>query len=112
MFAVKPCSHCRQPRDASGRYCRRCRNAYMRRWRRDRGGHAALTVEERRRDTARSYANVYRRRGSLELAGICVKCGSAESVEMHHVDYDRPLHVVELCRVCHRVKHRQLLEGL
>lgn len=32
----------------------------------------------------------------------CYFCGATESVEMHHPDYDQPLHVYWLCRTCHR----------
>ncbi len=30
-----PCSKCGEERDTAGRYCRLCRSAYMRQWRRD-----------------------------------------------------------------------------
>ena len=34
----------------------------------------------------------------------CEHCGEPES-EAHHPDYDRPLHVVWLCRAHHRAVH-------
>jgi hypothetical protein len=69
--------------------------AYMRRWRR----LHPLSEEQRRRDSARSYAGVYRRRGLLEPEP-CIVCGAPE-VEMHHADYRRPLDVKWLCRFHH-----------
>lgn len=63
-----------------------------------------LPEEERRKDNARSYANVYKRRGKIELAP-CKKCGSPDS-EMHHPDYGRPLDVEFFCRPCHLEHHR------
>jgi hypothetical protein len=74
--------------------------AYMREWRR---GHP-LSDEARRRDIARSYASVYRRRGLLTREP-CRHCGAEETI-MHHDDYARPLDVVWLCRPCHRRHHR------
>lgn len=74
----------------------------MRAWRAGR----QLTPEQRRKDNARSYANVYLRRGKLQRAA-CVDCGSPES-QMHHEDYDRPLDVIWLCRPCHLARHRNL----
>jgi hypothetical protein len=64
-----------------------------------------LSPEERRKDNARSYAGVYKRRGKLEQRP-CQRCGSPDS-QMHHHDYDRPLDVVWLCRPCHALEHVQ-----
>jgi hypothetical protein len=36
----------------------------------------------------------------------CVVCGAAK-VDGHHPDYDRPAHVVWLCRRHHNALHRQ-----
>ncbi len=67
-----------------------------------------LTVSEiRRRMNARSYANVYRRRGLLKPqpceAGDC-----AAPVQMHHEDYSKPLQVRWFCRAHHRQLHEPL----
>jgi hypothetical protein len=63
-----------------------------------------LTDDQRRRASARSYANVYLRRGHLER-GPCEVCASAQA-EMHHDDYHRPLDVRWLCREHHLQLHR------
>jgi len=38
----------------------------------------------------------------------CARCGTVCKPEAHHEDYDNPLHVVWLCRKCHRKLHRKL----
>ena len=76
------------------------KNAYQRRWRR----LNPLTKEQRRKDTARSYAGVYLRRGLLKPKP-CEFCGSVE-VQMHHDDYDQPLVVRWLCAWCHNLLHK------
>lgn len=61
------------------------------------------TTEQRRRDIARSYANVYQRRGKL-IPKPCEHCEAPE-VEKHIADYDKPLEVTWLCRRCHLILH-------
>jgi hypothetical protein len=70
----------------------------MRAWRKTH----PLTPEQRFKDTARSYAGVYKRRGHL-VPEPCA-CGSF-NVEMHHPDYSKPLLVVWMCRPCHLWHH-------
>ena len=53
----------------------------MREWRKTH----RLTEEQRLKDIARSYANVYKRRGLL-FQEDCRVCGSPDS-QMHHADY-------------------------
>lgn len=72
----------------------------MRTWRKTR----PLTAEQRRRDVARSYAGVYKRRGKL-VPQAC-ECGNPDA-EMHHEDYDQPLKVTWLCRSCHLAEHQK-----
>ena len=61
--------------------------------------HSEMTAERRARANARSYANVYLRRGKL-VRQPCEVCGS-DKVKMHHEDYSRPLRVRWLCRSHH-----------
>lgn len=72
----------------------------MRQWRKP---HSCLTDEQRQRANARSYANVYRRRGKL-IPKPCERCGDNDVV-MHHADYSKPLKVTWLCRSCHNLVH-------
>lgn len=96
------CQCGKAPRREGQRSCKSCHAAYMREWRQ----HQELTAEQRKKDNARSYAGVYKRRGLLTQAD-CVSCGSVES-QMHHEDYDQPLEVTWLCRPCHLKWHRSL----
>jgi hypothetical protein len=45
------------------------------------------------------------RRGIVQR-GPCEVCG-AEKVDGHHPDYDRPAHVIWLCRKHHGALHRE-----
>lgn len=67
----------------------------MREWRKTH----PLNEAHKRRDSARSTAAVYKRRGKL-IPQPCQICGSAD-VEMHHPDHELPLQVAWLCRACH-----------
>lgn len=86
------------------RLCLTCHAAYMREWRKTH----PLTAEQRRKDAARSYASVYKRSGLL-VPQPCERCGSP-NVEMHHLDYARPLAVRWLCRE-HRMELRAAVTG-
>ena len=100
----KFCSSCRRPNDRKGRYCADCHAAYMRDWRITN----KLEGESRKRDTARSYANVYKKRGLIERKP-CEICGERKS-QMHHPDHELPTVVVWLCRPCHLAWHAHFRE--
>lgn len=74
----------------------------MREWRKTN----PLTLEQKFKDNARSYAGVYKRRGHL-VPAKCESCGD-EHTEMHHEDYGKPLEVQWLCRNCHISLHRSV----
>jgi hypothetical protein len=96
---MRPCSRCGVPHEGSHRYCLTCHAAYMREWRTTH----RLTEDQRLKDIARSYANVYKRRGLL-FQEDCQRCGSPDS-QMHHADYTKPLEVEWVCRQCHLIHH-------
>lgn len=101
------CSSCGKPHERVGqRYCVGCHNAYMREWRKTN----PMSDEQRLKDTARSYANVYLRRGKIQR-GNCRDCGG-EHAEMHHEDYSMPLKVIWLCRPCHMLLHKSARETI
>lgn len=76
---------------------------------------------ERERDARRRYSKAYKKKhperiraasklhrlkqsGRIEAPASCQACGCVESVlDMHHVDYDRPLDVMWVCKPCHKV---------
>lgn len=94
----KLCS-CGAERMQGQRKCKSCHAEYMREWRKGR----ELTAEQKKKDSCRSYAGVYLRRGKIEKKSCA--CGNQDS-EMHHHDYDKPLEVEWLCRKCHLSLHR------
>jgi len=95
------CSRCGKDRDRQGqRYCLACHAAYMRA---HRPRHSELTPEARHKANARSYANVYQRRGKL-IPESCEVCGS-DLVQKHHEDYDKPLQVNWMCVADHHDLH-------
>lgn len=93
---MKKCSRCSRRHNRNGRYCLKCHAAYMRSWRKTH----RLTAEQKVKDSARSYAGVYLRRGKL-VKKPCKVCGSL-SVQMHHEDYAKPLAVEWLCIPHHK----------
>lgn len=100
MIHGKPCA-CGGVRRDGQKNCLSCHAAYMRA---NRPRHSDLPEEQRRRANARSYANVYKRRGKL-VPEPCKRCGG-DDAEMHHHDYSQPLEVEWLCRPCHLTEHR------
>lgn len=93
---------CGKPRRKGGRYCLDCHAAYVREWRKIH----TLTAVQRKKDSCRSYAGTYLRRGNLKRES-CEICNSKES-QMHHDDYTKPLDVRWLCRECHINLHNNL----
>ena len=84
---MKTCK-CGKQQRKGGRYCVDCHSLYMREWRKTN----LLTPEQKVKDTCRSYANVYLRRGKIKKES-CIICGSIDS-QMHHEDYSKPLDIV------------------
>ncbi len=104
-MAISKLCKCGKPRKKAGRYCLDCHNAYMREWRKTH----RLTPEQRKKDNARSHAGIAFRRGQIAKQS-CNHCGCRDS-EMHHPDYDQPLLVVWLCRLCHLAEHKRLKQS-
>lgn len=92
------CSRCSQPRDTGHVWCRACKAAWART---HRPKHSELPPAERIAANARSYANVYQRRGKLLRLEQCEHCGGPNP-EKHWSDYAQPLVVLWLCRPCRR----------
>lgn len=97
------CTKCRERIAKKGQsWCNACHAAYMRA---NRKRHSELTPPQKMKSNARSYANVYQRRGKLKKQP-CQMCGAVTS-EKHHEDYSKPLEVQWLCRRCH-LQHLEL----
>jgi len=99
---IKLCSNCNNEAKKGGRYCLQCHAEYMREWRKTH----PLTPMQRFKDTSRSYAGVYKRRGKL-IPKPCEVCGS-ENAQAHHDDYSKPVDVRWLCKDDHQEHHNKL----
>ncbi len=93
-------TYCHAPDCPGRRACRDCRNISSRA---TRTRHRDLPTDQRLKANARSYANVYQRRGLL-TPQPCEYCGSPDA-EKHHDDHTKPLEVRWRCRPCHLGSH-------
>lgn len=104
---VEHCCKCNnkiEPSRIGQRYCRSCHKEWQRLYR---PKHSELSEEQRKKANARSYVNVYIRRG-LFIKQPCSVCGDVK-VEMHHDDYNNPLDVKWFCRKHHMEYHNSLM---
>lgn len=53
---------------------------------------------------ARTLANLYKNK---IRKSSCENCGAVEHLNMHHIDYSKPLDVITLCRDCHLLTHQK-----
>ena len=107
MFHMKQCSKCKNPVEESRpkqRYCKSCHKEWQGKYR---PKHSELSDEQRKKANARSYVNVYIRRGSMTKNSCCI-CGE-QKVEMHHDNYDTPLDVKWFCRKHHMEHHKKFM---
>ena len=101
---MKPCVRCggENKRECHS-YCNLCHAANMRA---TRPKHRELPDDARKKANARSYANVFLRRGKI-IKQPCEICGNPNS-EKHHDDYSKPAEVRWLCRKHHLEHHKKL----
>jgi len=78
------------------RYCRACKNIHTKI---NRKQNSELSELEKMKANARSYLNVYLKRGKI-IKTNCILCGDS-NVEAHQSDYTKPLEVIWFCRKCH-----------
>jgi hypothetical protein len=98
------CPRCQERPKTSSGYCKECHAENQREWRQ----FHQPTDQERRRASARSYAQVYVRRGIIERQD-CRVCH--RPAEIHHPDYDKPLEVIWLCHQHNLEEHRRVARG-
>lgn len=91
-------------------------NESVKNWRKNNPKRFAETEKIRRkRDTPKELARnlVYKHimRGKMIRGSKCESCGMEEGkMEAHHDDYNKPLEVRWLCKICHRHEHNKLLD--
>lgn len=99
----KTCSKCGEPLDkdliGKQRYCRECKNEYMRLNR----NKYSVSPEQQKKISARSKATIYIARNKINREP-CFICGDPDT-ENHHPDYDKPYEVVWICEKHHKKHH-------
>lgn len=70
----------------------------------------ARRLKDRPKELARSYIYKQISRGKLVKPNQCEKCMKECKPEAHHGDYDKPLEVRWLCKICHNHVHGKLLD--
>ena len=98
------CSSCNKPVEETRKGQRYCKSCHAKNMRKNRPKHSELPTEIRLKANARSYVNVYLRRGKIEKKP-CEICKD-ENSQMHHDDYDKPLEVRWFCRKHHLEFHK------
>ena len=52
----------------------------------------------------------YNRKNGNIVPKLCSMCGSLKNLEAHHINYDDPMKIIWLCRICHRKIHNKKWE--
>lgn len=97
---MRTCNRCKREHTRNHGWCAKCHADNMKNWRKEH----PLTEAQKRKDIARSYAGVYKRRGYIEEKS-CRVCG--DKAEMHHPDYNQPILIDWLCREHHLELHNE-----
>ena len=50
-----------------------------------------------------------RRNIKMEIGQLCEICNIKEAKDKHHVDYNKPLEIMFLCKECHQNLHRGII---
>jgi ribosomal protein L40E len=106
VITSNTCTKCGGPRDWAYHQCHNCHATRMRTWRTEH----PQTEEQRRKANARAYTRALVRAGKIEREP-CIRCGSTEQLEAHHVDYGNVRWVLWFCRP-HHLAHHQLRDRL
>lgn len=89
------------------RYCRKCHNEYMRRWR---PKYSELSDKQKILSIMRSKTNIMVTRGQLVFKRLCVICFATEKIEKHHTHPPNPTKFIPLCVTCHKLVEKGILK--
>lgn len=94
-------------------YCRSCTTTRLKKYRQTATGKTAVRKASDRTNSkypekqhARQKVGYALKKGWILKSGECESCGSKDRIEGHHMDYNYPLKVSWLCKVCHAKWHR------
>lgn len=121
---MKCCSRCHQDKPLSEyrkrqNYCRSCQKEYMKQYRFENRQQLLEYSRTHRKPLDKEYQREYQKRRigtpkvlARRAANLffkddprlakCVDCGAAKHVDKAHIDYEKPLTVVPLCRIHHK----------
>ncbi len=86
--------------------CRRCHKARRSMYQaKDAERHAAWRVFNGFKKFAHRAVAKALESGALVKPDACMQCGSGKRLDAHHVDYEKPMEVLFLCRPCHAAIH-------
>lgn len=67
-------------------------------------------IKHRSKALARARVRTAVASGRLYKPLNCSNCGLEEQLQAHHEDYERPLEVLWFCDICHKIKHRRIVD--
>lgn len=91
-----------------GKTCRDCMPQYKRGGKPERAAKRRWTRENAEKRAAHKAVEYAVLRGDLMRPDRCQRCPRADHIQAHHDDYSRPLDVMWLCPMCHRVRHAEI----
>ncbi|KKN50452.1 hypothetical protein LCGC14_0632830 [marine sediment metagenome] len=109
---LKNCEYCNEkienPTSNGQKYHKKCfiknRKRYLNRFRFENKEYFKNTDKKRHQKypeklLARNKSRTIKKNSSCEI------CGLKKELEKHHPDYSKPLHIITLCKKCHRRIH-------
>lgn len=74
--------------------------------------HYQTWDEKKTKAKCRWVARLAVRADVIQKSNTCQVCGEHCTTELHHTDYTKPLHVIQLCRSCHKSADKARREQL
>lgn len=102
--------------DGVSSYCMVCHREATKQYDQSDKGKARISKRDakaqemsRHKLNARSLVRKAVREGKLVKPEACVNCGQLTRIEGHHENYAKPLDVVWLCNICHKLRHGKII---
>jgi len=72
----------------------------------------SLSPAKKHKRLASTLLNRVIKEGKIVRPDECSSCGKKCKPDGHHPDYDKPLKVIWVCKLCHAAIHRLIIENL